>query len=176
VAALGAWAFLLRGADGPADPTLEGPPPSLEPGLPDRVLLPGFDETAISVDPGDGRDPLAWCLLAALTPEQRSQGLMGVTDLQGYAGMAFVYDQDSSNSYWMRNTPMPLSIAWIARDGSVVSTTDMAPCGDSPSCPSYPSNGTYRMAIEVPEGQLADLGIGTGARVRRAGQCASQGD
>jgi uncharacterized membrane protein (UPF0127 family) len=174
--AAGAWAFLLRGADGPADPQLEGPAPSLEPGLPDRVLLPGFGEVAISVDPGDGSDPLAWCLLAARTAEQRHQGLMGVQDLQGYEGMAFVYPQDSPNSYWMRNTPMPLSIAWIRQDGTVVSTTDMAPCGDSPSCPSYPSGGPYRMAIEVPQGNLAKLGIGPGSTTRLAGQCASQGD
>jgi uncharacterized membrane protein (UPF0127 family) len=101
---------------------------------------------------------------------------MGVTDLGGYPGMVFVYEQDSENAYWMRNTPTALSIAWIRRDGTVVSTADMAPCGDSADCPSYPSGGSYRYAIEVPQGQLATLGIGPGSKVRLTGQCASQGD
>jgi uncharacterized membrane protein (UPF0127 family) len=170
--AAGAWAFLLRGADGPADPELEDAPAAAPPGLPDRVPLPGFDEVAVSIDPGDGRGPLAWCLLAAMTQEQRHQGLMGVEDLQGYPGMVFVYPEDSGNSFWMRNTPMPLSIAWVAEDGSLVSSTDMAPCGDRDDCPTYPSGGTYRMAIEVPQGQLADLGLVAGSTTRVTGGCA----
>lgn len=175
---LGLWAFVLRGADGPADPTVGGAPGVTgAPGDPARVLIPGFDELAIEVDPGDGSGLLAWCLLAARTGEQRARGLMGVTDLQGYPGMAFVYDEDSQNSFYMRSVPMPLSIAWIDSDGELVSTTDMAPCEDREGCPTYPSGGDYRLAIEVPQGDLAQLGIITGSHTRVAGPCAgtSQG-
>ena len=77
---------------------------------------------------------------------------MEVTDLQGYSGMAFVYEEDVQNSFYMRNTPMPLSIAWIAADGSVVTITDMEPCEDRDGCPSYAPAGPYRYAIEVPQG------------------------
>ena len=66
---------------------------------------------------------------------------MEVTDLQGYSGMAFVYDEDVQNAFHMRNTPTPLSIAWIAADGSVVSTADMEPCEDRDGCPTYPPVG-----------------------------------
>jgi uncharacterized membrane protein (UPF0127 family) len=175
VAALGVWFFVLRGADQPADPEL-GDAPALEgapaPGDPRRVPIEGFGELAIAVERPGAAEVLAWCLLAALDPAQRARGLMEVTDLQGYDGMAFVYQQDSQSAFYMRNTPMPLSIAWIAADGSVVSTADMAPCEDREGCPTYPPAGPYRMAIEVPQGGLDDLGIVLGATVRQAGACA----
>ena len=174
----GIWAFVLRGADGPADPSLGdtvdssgAPDTTALPGNPDRVLLQGFDEVAVTVDPGDG-SLLAWCLLAALNAQQRSRGLMEVTDLQGYSGMAFVYEEDSQNSYHTRNTPMPLSIAWIAADGTVVTITDMEPCEDREDCPRYAPTGPYRYAIEVPQGDLATLGITEGSKVTIGGSCA----
>ena len=175
--AAGVWAFFLRGADGPADPvlgeTVDGGDTSSTslPGDPNRVPLDGFDELAVTVDPGDG-SLLAWCLLAALNPQQRAQGLMEVTDLQGYSGMAFVYDEDVQNAFYMRNTPTPLSIAWIAADGSVVSIADMEPCEDRDGCPRYPPAGPYRYAIEVFQGDLSELGITESSTVRVGGSCA----
>ena len=173
----GVWVFVLRGADGPADPTLvddlavgDAGSTSL-PGDPERVRLEGFGELAIRVDPGDGSS-LAWCLLAALAKEQRARGLMEVTDLQGYSGMVFVYEEDVSNPYHMRNTPMPLSIAWVAADGSVVTIEDMEPCDDRDDCPSYAPDGPYRYAIEVPQGGLEELGITESSRVTVGGTCA----
>jgi uncharacterized membrane protein (UPF0127 family) len=172
----GVWAFVLRGADGPADPELgervgDDPTVTSLPGDPDRVRLTGFDEVAVTVDPGDG-SLLAWCLLAALTQQQRQRGLMEVTDLGGYDGMAFVYENDVANSFYMRNTPTPLSIAWIAADGSVVSMADMEPCEDRDGCPSYPPAGPYRYAVEVFQGDLAALGITEDATVTVGGPCA----
>jgi uncharacterized membrane protein (UPF0127 family) len=172
----GVWAFVLRGADGPADPSLGetvdgGGTETTLPGDPGRVPLEGLGEIAINVDPGDGSFS-AWCLLAALSQEQRARGLMDVTDLQGYSGMAFVYEDDVQNAYHMRNTPMPLSIAWIAADGSVVTVTDMEPCGDQADCPSYAPTGPYRYAIEVPQGRLPSLGITESSTVIVGGSCA----
>src|SRR5690606_951725 len=96
---------------------------------------------------------------AALTSAQRGRGLMEVTDLQGYSVMIFVYPEDTQGAFYMRNTPTPLSIAWVAEDGSVVSTADMAPCEDREGCPTYPPAGPYRYAIEVFQGGLDELGI-----------------
>lgn len=179
VIGLGVYAVVLRGADQPADPVIEPPkvtrsdvPP---PGDPARVPLDGFDEIAVAVRPTDGRDVLAWCLLAARTAEQRARGLMEVTDLQGYSGMAFLYDTDVSNGFYMRNTPTPLSIAWIDAAGSLVSTADMAPCADRDGCPTYEPSGSYRTAIEVFQGGLAALGITEGAAVTVGGSCAPRG-
>ncbi|MET0728345.1 MAG: DUF192 domain-containing protein [Acidimicrobiales bacterium] len=175
---LGFVALILRGADQPADPFLAPPDsataaPDLEPpGTPARVPLEGFDEIAVSIRPAGGEDWLAWCLLAAREAAQRSRGLMGVTDLQGYSGMTFLYDDDVSNGFYMRNTPTPLSIAWISADGEVVSTEDMEPCGDREDCPTYHPAGPYRTAIEVFQGDLDELGIGPGAQVIVGGACA----
>lgn len=177
LAGLGLWAFVLRGADQPADPyfadgTSTLPDGVAPPGDPGRVPLPGFDEIAVVVEPAGGGDLLAWCLLAALEAEQRARGLMEVTDLQGYAGMAFVYEEEVENSFYMRNTPTPLSIAFIDADGAVVSTADMEPCEDREGCPLYPPAGRYRSAIEVFKGGLPALGITEGAKVTVGGPCA----
>lgn len=180
VIALGVYAFVLRGADQPEDPyieppvvneALEGAPPA---GDPARVPVEGFGEIALVVEPVGGGDLLSWCLLLAEQAEQRSRGLMEVTDLQGYSGMAFVYDTDVTNGFYMRNTPTPLSIAWIDASGSLVSTADMAPCEDREGCPTYRPSGPYRVAIEVLQGNLDDLGIVPGATMTLAGECVAR--
>lgn len=166
LAGLAVWLALRESADGSSPP-----PDASSLGDLERSLLEGFDEVAITVNPGDGAASLVWCLLAAITAEQRARGLMEVTDLRGYAGMVFVYDQDVDNAFYMRNTPTPLSIAWIAADGNVVTIKDMEPCEDRASCPRYPSDGTYRYAIEVFQGGLDDLGITETATVTVGGRC-----
>lgn len=107
------------------------------------------------------------CLWVADTSVQRRRGLMGVTDLGGADGMVFVYDGSASGRFWMRGTPMPLSIAFFAADGSFVSATDMEPCltGPAAACRRYAAAGPYVAAIEVPQGRLAELGIGPGSRL-----------
>jgi uncharacterized membrane protein (UPF0127 family) len=96
---------------------------------------------------------------------------MQVTDpkLGGYDGMLFHYHDDTTENFWMRNTPMPLSIAYVSHDGAIVSTADMAPCGDRDDCPNYPPAGPYRFSIEVPQGRLPALGIVDGATVTELG-------
>ena len=182
LAGLGGFVLLLRGGDDPAPsaaaPTATSLPPGASTTLPDidppgdprRMALPGFAEIAVAVQPPEG-DLLAWCLLAALTREQRARGLMEVGDLQGYEGMAFLYDEPSTNAFYMRNTPMPLSIAWIDAQGQVVSVADMEPCPDREGCPTYPPAGPYVTAIEVPQGRLGELGIVEGATVSVGGAC-----
>ena len=152
---------VVRGADNPADPSLAPV------GSPARVALPGFGETRISVRAANGSF-LAWCLLLAETQQQRERGLMTVTDptLGGYDGMLFRWSAaDVTDTFWMRNTPMPLSIAYLDANGHVVTAVDMAPCEDSDQCPAYPAAGPYRIAIEVPQGGLARLGIDGAATV-----------
>ncbi|QGG96875.1 DUF192 domain-containing protein [Actinomarinicola tropica] len=124
-----------------------------------------FGRDAITVvGPDGGR--VERCVLVADDGGLRSQGMMGVTDLDGFDGMVFAYAGTSSGGYWMRDTPMPLTIAWIGVDGRVVATADMEPCLDrGADCPSYEPGAEYRWAIEVPQGQLEAFGLGAGGRV-----------
>jgi uncharacterized membrane protein (UPF0127 family) len=134
----------------------------------DRVPLDGFGEVAVTVS-GPGSDQESdFCLLLAETSEQRQRGLMEVTDpgLGGYDGMLFRFDSEVEVGFWMMNTPMPLTVAYIGADGSLVSTADMEPCvGDdiAAGCPSYPPDGPYQWALEVPQGQLDRLGLVPGS-------------
>ena len=129
-----------------------------------RTPLRGFGEVVVSVTTPDGRI-CELCLLSAIDGPQRERGLMEVTDedLGGYDGMLFEYPEEQPGAFWMRNTPQPLSIAWFDDRGELVSTADMQPCGDSSDCPTYPAAGTFKYAIEVPQGMLDDIGAEPGA-------------
>jgi uncharacterized membrane protein (UPF0127 family) len=135
-----------------------------------RVPLEGFGEVGATIDPPGSDGPAGYCLLLAETSEQRQRGLMEVTDpdLGGYEGMLFRFETETEVGFWMKDTPMPLTVAYIGADGELVSTADMEPCvgdaADVGDCPSYPPEGPYRWALEVPRGGLDALGLVPGAR------------
>jgi uncharacterized membrane protein (UPF0127 family) len=74
----------------------------------------------------------------------------------------------------MRDTALPLSIAYLDEDGGIVSTADMDPCLDlGDQCPSYPADGPYADTVEVVQGGLEELGLdGPDARLVTTGACA----
>ena len=121
-----------------------------------------FSEATVTVRPTAGA-PVRSCVLVADTAQERARGLMEVTDLGGYVGMLFVFDEEVDGAFHMQDTPTPLSIAWFAADGSLVSTEDMAPClgeqAEAQQCPSHPADGPFRYALEVPQGGLAAAGV-----------------
>jgi uncharacterized membrane protein (UPF0127 family) len=137
------------------------------PAVAGRTPLRGFSEAAVTVTKPDG-EICELCLMAATTEAQRERGLMEVTDedLGGYDGMIFEYPVETDGSFWMRNTPTPLSIAFFDEQGEFVSSTDMEPCGDDPSCPGYPAGGAFRFAIEVPKGMLDEINAVDGSTLR----------
>jgi hypothetical protein len=90
-------------------------------------------------------------------PGERAQGLMGVDDLGSLAGMLFVYESDSEGGFWMKDTIIPLDIAFFAADGTLVSLQTMEPCQADP-CPLYYPGGSYRFVLETPAGDLDGLG------------------
>ncbi len=141
---------------------------------PGRTPVPGFAEVALRIVPGPDGEPVGICVLVAETPEQRQRGLMGVTDLGGYDGMVFRFPDDTVGAFWMKDTLLPLSIAYLDADGAVVDALVMEPCPpDTAVCPTYPPSGPYRTALEVPAGDLDGLGLAVGspARVTEAGAC-----
>ena len=100
---------------------------------------------------------------------------MQVTDLGGLDGMAFRYDSPHTTSFTMRNTVMPLSIAFFGADGAFLDAFDMEPCVAEP-CPSYPTPADFLVAIEVPQGGLPDLGIGAGSTLELLAEGCSAAD
>jgi uncharacterized membrane protein (UPF0127 family) len=125
-----------------------------------RTPLRGFGEVAATITSGSG-EVCEVCLLSAVSPEQRERGLMEVTDeeLGGYDGMLFEFPAEVDGAFWMRNTPLPLSIAYFDAEGSLVSTEDMEPCEDGASCPSHPASAPFAYALEVPQGRLDEVGV-----------------
>ena len=75
-------------------------------------------------------------LEVAADPAARARGLMGRRQVPEGTGMVFLYPADVAEAFWMKNTLVPLSIAFVAADGRVVSVAEMTPCKADP-CPSY---------------------------------------
>jgi uncharacterized membrane protein (UPF0127 family) len=103
-------------------------------------------------------------LEVAADPSARNTGLMGRRQVPEGTGMVFLYPADVSESFWMKNTLVPLSIAFVAADGRVVSVAEMTPCRADP-CPTYAPAGPYRYAVELAAGSFGDAGVGPGAKV-----------
>ena len=144
---------------GGADGAIDLSDPAAGPESPSgRTLLEGFTEVEVRVTTGAGTvlDP---CLLLADEAAEWGQGLMEVIDLGDYPGMVFAFDEDRTGTFFMRNTPTPLSIAFLDAGGRLVSSTDMEPCEDRDGCPTYGADGPYRYAVEVPRGMLATVGL-----------------
>jgi uncharacterized membrane protein (UPF0127 family) len=129
------------------------------------VVPSGFGTISVTVTLPDGSQR-ELCLHLADTPELRSRGLMEVTDLDGLAGMLFRYDEPHDGRFWMRNTLLPLSIAFYGPDGQFVSATDMEPCPPDADCPRYSAEDVFTAAVEVPQGDLAELGLVAGSTLQ----------
>ena len=153
----------------PDDPTASGTP--APPGATD-----GADATPGAGSPLEPSEPFTRADLAlvgpagerirvpvyvAATGEARSRGLMFREELPPGTGMIFLFPQPTNVGFFMKNTVMPLSIAWYGDDGVILAIRDMAPCPGDP-CPTYSPGATYTGALEVPQGLFADLGVTEG--------------
>ena len=97
----------------------------------------------------------------AKTSEQRAQGLMFRTELPDGEGMLFVFERDDFQSFWMKDTLIPLSIAFILSDGRIVEIRDMEPGNLNPVV----SSRSVRYALEVPQGWFSRVDITVGDRI-----------
>jgi len=98
----------------------------------------------------------------ASTPQQREIGLMFRNAMPANDGMLFVFEQPGQQCFWMRNTLIPLSVAFIGDDGSVVNIDDMKPQTLDSHCSAKP----VRFVLEMNEGWFAKRGIKAGSRLR----------
>ena len=118
----------------------------------------------LTLQPPDGGDGVALVVEDAATPEDRQVGLMFRRRLAERAGMVFRYGEDRTGGFWMKNTLIPLSIAYFDAEGTVRVILDMEPCKADP-CPSYEPEAVYRGALEVNQGLFDELGVEPGWRV-----------
>ena len=97
----------------------------------------------------------------ASTPQSRMIGLMMRERLPANGGMAFVFEDKSQHCFWMRNTLIPLSIAFIDDDGTIVNIADMAPKSEASTCPLRP----VRYALEMNQGWFIKRGVTAGKKI-----------
>lgn len=98
----------------------------------------------------------------ASTPEQRSVGLMHRQRLPKNEGMLFVFEQPQLYCFWMKNTPLPLSIAFIDARGRITNIAEMKPHSEAKHCASEP----VRFALEMNTGWFDQHRAGVGSRIR----------
>lgn len=98
------------------------------------------------------------------TPDSRQQGLMGVEEMGEDTGMVFLEDQPVQQAFWMKDTLIPLSIAFWDEEGHIQAILDMEPCREDP-CELYDPGVTWIGAVEVNQGFFADHDVQTGDTV-----------
>ena len=97
----------------------------------------------------------------AATPEQRMTGLMFRKDMRQNEGMLFVFEAPSQQCFWMKNTLLPLAIAFVADDGTIVNIAEMKPQTLDSHCSAQP----VRYVLEMNTGWFARKGIKAGAKL-----------
>jgi hypothetical protein len=100
----------------------------------------------------------------AKTPSARARGLKGRQTLGPGDAMLFVFDKASKHCFWMKGTAVPLSVAFLADDGTIVATDDMQPNTDTLHCAPEP----VRYALEAAQGAFVRKGMRVGTRLRGA--------
>ena len=98
----------------------------------------------------------------ARTPEERAVGLMWRREMAPNEGMLFIFEQPQIQCFWMKNTYLPLTAAFVADDGTVVNLVDMQPLTTESHCSAQP----VRFVLEMHQGWFARRGIAAGARLR----------
>lgn len=97
----------------------------------------------------------------ALTAEQREIGLMMRKEMAQHEGMIFVFEQASQQCFWMKNTLLPLTAAFVADDGTIVNMADMKPQTTDSHCSTQP----VRYVLEMNKGWFAKKGIKAGSKL-----------
>jgi uncharacterized protein len=110
-----------------------------------------------------GGGPAVLEVAVARTEKERARGLMHVRWLPRDAGMAFVWTEPTLSGFWMKDTLIPLAIAFVDERGRIASIREMRPCRAEP-CRVYRSDAPYVMAIEANAGWFERRGVETGDR------------
>jgi uncharacterized membrane protein (UPF0127 family) len=102
------------------------------------------------------------CVEVAKSPEERGRGLMGRKELADSEGMLFIFETEDYHSFWMKNTLIPLSIAFVDKEGRILRITDMKPLTLESHAPPKP----VLYALEMKQGWFSANGIKLGDIIR----------
>lgn len=127
---------------------------------------PAFDQGTVVIETDD--QPVIFRVEVAQTPEQRAYGLMNREQLDDDAGMVFLFFEEHRGGFWMKDTLIPLSIAFFDVDGEILRILDMVPCEEEP-CKVYDPGVTYSGALEVNRGAFEREGVEEGDIIRLTG-------
>jgi uncharacterized membrane protein (UPF0127 family) len=136
------FALVLLACSGESSPTV------------DQGDLAGWETTTVSVGERDIR------VAVADDADEWAQGLMSVENLGDLEGMLFVFPEELLSTVWMKETPLPLDIAFFDSEGHLVDAFSMDPCLEEP-CTRYSASNPFAWALETPVGLLGDLAPGT---------------
>ena len=116
----------------------------------------------VTIDASGGKEVEVRVEVADTEPEHQL-GLMGRTALPEDRGMLFVFDEEQELSFWMKDTLIPLSVAFMDSEGRIVDIQDMKPLDDDP--PHYVSAEPAQYALEVNQGFFEERGVEVGDEV-----------
>jgi uncharacterized protein len=120
---------------------------------------PSFPRATVLIETDNGSKLLE--VEVAETPDQQSFGLMFRESLDQDSGMVFIFFSPNQGGFWMKNTLIPLSIAFFGVDGEILKILDMEPCQEDP-CPVYDPGVQYMGALEVNQGAFEKWGVKEG--------------
>jgi len=124
----------------------------------------GGDESGPRVVIETGEGEVAVDVEVADSAGERAVGLMNRESLPEDAGMIFVFPEEHAGGFWMKDTLVPLSIAFADADGRILRILDMEPCEADP-CEIYDPGVSYRSALEVNRGAFFEWGVEEGDRL-----------
>ncbi len=139
---------------GPVPPSSPAPGPIGSPQSIEKRVVVGFSDHLVTSEVAD-------------EPAEQAIGLMNRTSLDQDAGMLFLFERRQSHGFYMKNTLIPLSIAYMRGVGrgryEVVAILDMTPCPpQTVTCPTYPPGAAYDSALEVNRGWFSDNDVNVG--------------
>jgi uncharacterized membrane protein (UPF0127 family) len=97
----------------------------------------------------------------AVSPQQKEVGLMFRKEMPQHEGMLFVFESPSRQCFWMKNTLLPLTAAFVSDDGTIVNLEDMKPQTTDSHCSAKP----VRFVLEMNQGWFAKKGVKAGAKI-----------
>jgi uncharacterized membrane protein (UPF0127 family) len=134
------------------------------------LVVAGFSALPVAAQ-DQAQGPLATTILRAGmfnieaeiagSAQQRQIGLMHRREMPAHHGMLFVFEEASPQCFWMRNTRLALSIAFVADDGTVVNVADMRPMDETSHCSAKP----VRFALEMNQGWFTKHGLHAGSKL-----------